>query len=123
MKDQKITWKTVLAYVLLASSVLIGGVAFGQNPCNSDICVVQFNASWNESNNVGYLDELTNCDIMNVNIDEGAYQKEYGIVVVPTIIVFNGKEVERFQANIMMEMEATKKEVQGVVDELLMSRF
>jgi hypothetical protein len=60
---------------------------------------------------------------MNVNIDEGAYQKEYGIVVVPTIIVFNGKEVERFQANIMMEMEATKKEVQGVVDELLMSRF
>ena len=123
MKDQKITWKTVLAYVLLASSVLIGGVAFGQNPCNSDICVVQFNASWNESNNVGYLDELTNCDILNVNIDEGTYQKEYGIVVVPTIIVFNGKEVERFQANIMMEMEATKKEVQGVVDELLMSRF
>ena len=123
MKDQKITWKTVLAYVLLASSVLIGGVTFGQNPCNSDICVVQFNASWNESNNVGYLDELTNCDILNVNIDEGAYQKEYGIVVVPTIIVFNGKEVERFQANIMMEMEATKKEVQGVVDELLMSRF
>lgn len=117
------TWKTVLAYALLASSVLIGGVAFGQNPCNSDICVVQFNASWNESNNVGYLDELTNCDILNVNIDEGAYQKEYGIVVVPTIIVFNGKEVERFQANIMMEMEATKKEVQGVVDELLMSRF
>jgi len=123
MKDQKMTWKTVLAYALLASSVLIGGVAFGQNPCNSDICVVQFNASWNESNNVGYLDELTNCDILNVNIDEGAYQKEYGIVVVPTIIVFNGKEVERFQANIMMEMEATKKEVQGVVDELLMSRF
>jgi len=123
MKDQKMTWKTVLAYALLASSVLIGGVAFGQNPCNSDICVVQFNASWNESNNVGYLDELTNCDILNVNIDEGAYQKEYGIVVVPTNIVFNGKEVERFQANIMMEMEATKKEVQGVVDELLMSRF
>lgn len=117
------SWKTVLAYALLASAVLIGGVAFGQNPCNSDICVVQFNASWNESNNVSYLDELTNCDIMNVNIDEGTYQKEFGIVVVPTIIVFNGKEVERFQANIMMEMEATRKEIQGVVDELLMSRF
>jgi hypothetical protein len=123
MKDQKMSWKTVLAYALLASSVLIGGVAFGQNPCDSDICVVQFNASWNESNNVGYLDELTNCDVLNVNIDEGAYQKEYGIVVVPTIIVFNGKEVERFQANIMMEMEATRKEVQGVIDELLMNRF
>tara|TARA_R110002050_G_C8867255_1_gene507872 strand:- start:1103 stop:1285 length:183 start_codon:yes stop_codon:yes gene_type:complete len=60
---------------------------------------------------------------MNINIDEGLYQKEYGIVVVPTIIVFNGKEVERFQANIMMEIEATKKEVQSVVNKLLMSKF
>ena len=103
--------------------MLIGSVAFSQNPCNSDICVVQFNASWNEPNNVTYLDKLTNCDILNINIDEGTYQKEYGIVVVPTIIVFNGEEVERFQANIMMQMEATRKEVQNVVDELLMSKF
>ena len=123
MNSKVMTWRTVLAYTLLAGTMLTGGVTFGQNLCNSDICVVQFNTSWNESNNVGYLDELTNCDIMNVNIDEGTYQKKYGIVVVPTIIVFNGKEVERFQANIMMEMEVTRKEVQGVVDELLMSRF
>ena len=108
---------------ILAVMMLISGIAFSQNPCKSDICVVQFNASWNESNGVGYLDELTNCDIMNVNIDDGTYQKEYGIVVVPTIIVFNGDEVERFQANIMMQMEATRKEIQGVVDELLMSKF
>ena len=45
------------------------------------------------------------------------------IVVVPTIIVFNGKEVERFQANIMMAMEATRKDVQNVIDEILMSDF
>jgi len=60
---------------------------------------------------------------MNVNIDEGSYQADYKIVVVPTIIVFNGKEVERFQANIMMEMEATKKDVQGVIDEIIYSDF
>ena len=60
---------------------------------------------------------------MNVNIDEGSYQTDYKIVVVPTIIVFNGKEVERFQANIMMEMEATKKDVQGVIDEIIYSDF
>jgi len=42
---------------------------------------------------------------------------------VPTIIVFNGKEVERFQANIMMQMEATRKEVQSVVDEIIYSDF
>ncbi len=60
---------------------------------------------------------------MNVNIDEGEYQSEYGIVVVPTIVVFNGKEVKRFQANIMMEMEATKKDIQGVIDEIIYSDF
>ena len=91
--------------------------------CNSDICVVQFNASWNESNSVDYLGKLTDCEVMNISIDEGTYQSDYKIVVVPTIIVFNGKEVERFQANIMMEMEATRKDVQGVVDEIIYRDF
>ena len=121
--EESINWRTVLAYFLLAATMLIGGVAFGQNMCNSDICVVQFNASWNESNSVDYLDKLTDCEVMNVNIDEGTYQSDYKIVVVPTIIVFNGEEVERFQANIMMQMEATRKDIQGVVDEIIYSDF
>ena len=79
--------------------------------------------SWNGSNSVDYLDKLTECEVMNVSIDEGTWQKDFGIVVVPTIIVFNGKEVERFQANIMMVMEATRKEVQGVIDEIIYSDF
>ena len=45
------------------------------------------------------------------------------LVVVPTIIVFNGKEVERFQANIMMQLEATRKQVQSVIDEVIYSDF
>jgi hypothetical protein len=123
METDTMNWGTVLAYFLLAAMMLVGGIAFGQNPCNSDICVVQFNASWNGSNGVDYLDKLTDCDVMNVNIDDGTWQKEYGIVVVPTIIVFNGEEVERFQANIMMQMEATRKEVQSIVDEIIYSDF
>ena len=123
MKDI-INWKTVLVYATLMAAGLFGSIsASAQNLCNSEVCVVQFNTSWNESNNVDYLDNLTDCSVMNINIDEGLYQKEYGIVVVPTIIVFNGKEVERFQANIMMEIEATKKDVQSVVNKLLMSKF
>ena len=111
-------------YALLLVTMLIGGItASAQNLCGSDICVVQFNASWNSANNVEYLDKLTDCNVMNVNIDEGEYQSEYGIVVVPTIVVFNGKEVKRFQANIMMEMEATKKDIQGVIDEIIYSDF
>ena len=122
MKDT-MNFRTVIAYIFLMICMFVAGTAFGQNLCNSDICVVQFNASWNSSNSVDYLNELTDCEVMNVNIDEGTYQSDYEIVVVPTIIVFNGKEVERFQANIMMQMEATRKEVQGVVDEIIYSDF
>ena len=121
--EETMNFKTVIAYVLLMLCMLVGGTALSQNMCNSDICVVQFNASWNASNSVDYLDKLTDCNVMNVNIDEGTYQSDYKIVVVPTIIVFNGKEVERFQANIMMQMEATRKEVQSVVDEIIYSDF
>ncbi len=121
--EETMNFGAVLTYALLMLFMFIAGSALGQNMCNSDICVVQFNASWNESNNVDYLDKLTDCNVMNVNIDEGTYQSDYKIVVVPTIIVFNGEEVERFQANIMMQMEATRKDIQSVVDEIIYSDF
>ena len=121
--EETMNFKAVLTYLLLMLFMFIAGTALGQNMCNSDICVVQFNASWNESNSVDYLGKLTDCEVMNISIDEGTYQSDYKIVVVPTIIVFNGKEVERFQANIMMEMEATRKDVQSVVDEIIYSDF
>ena len=124
METDTMNWKTTLVYALLIVTMLVGGITISaQNLCGSDICVVQFNASWNVSNNVDYLGNLTDCEIMNINIDEGSYQADYKIVVVPTIIVFNGKEVERFQANIMMEMEATKKDVQSIIDEIIYSDF
>jgi len=51
-------------------------------------------------------------------------QKEHKIVVVPTIIIFNeGEEVKRFQANILMQLEATQDDIQEAVDEILMSSF
>ena len=121
--EETMNFKTVAAYVILMLCMFVAGTAFSQNMCDSDICVVQFNASWNAGNSVDYLDKLTDCEVMNVNIDEGTYQSDYEIVVVPTIIVFNGKEVERFQANIMMQMEATRKDIQNVVDEIIYSDF
>ena len=114
----------VITYLLLMLFMFVAGTTFGQNLCNSDICVVQFNASWNASNSVDYLGELTDCEVMNLNIDDDdSYQNDFEIVVVPTIIVFNGKEVKRFQANIMMQLEATRREVQDVVDEIIYSDF
>ena len=121
--EETMNFKAILTYLLLMLFMFISGTAIGQNLCGSDICVVQFNASWNEANSVDYLGKLTDCEVMSVSIDEGTYQADYNIVVVPTIVVFNGKEVERFQANIMMQMEATRKDVQGVIDEIIYSDF
>ena len=98
--------------------------AFGQDEfCDDDICVVEFNAGWNEANGVEYLNKLTDCGVKKISIDKGDWQKEYGIIVVPTIIVFNGEEVKRFQADLSFKMLATREEVQEVVDEIIMSDF
>ena len=92
--------------------------------CGEDICVVEFNASWNETNNTPWLHKLTDVETKRIYIDKGDWQKEYSIVVTPTIIIFvDGEEKKRYQANIMMEMEATKKEVQDKIDEIIMEDF
>ena len=92
---------------------------------DSGVCVVEFNASFNAVNSVDWIDELSDCKGRRVDIAaEPALQIEHKIVVVPTVIVFNdGEEVERFQANIMMQLEATQDEVQEAVDEIIMSDF
>ena len=89
------------------------------------VCVVEFNADFNKQNSVPWIENISECNAVRVNIsEEPEMQMEHKIVVVPTIIVFNeGEEIERFQANIMMTMEATEEEVQEVVDEIILSDF
>ena len=117
------TWKVFSVYMLIIIFMILATTVKGQNICKSDVCVVEFNAGWNENNSVDWLNKLTDCGVKKISIDEGDWQKKYNIVVVPTIIVFNGEEVERFQANIMMQMDATRKDVQNVVDEIIYSDF
>ena len=91
----------------------------------SQIKVVQFNANWNAANGVDWLSKLTDCrtDQIDIAINKEA-QAKYKIVVVPTIVVFNhGEEVKRFQAKIMMKMEAKLDDVQTIVDETVMESF
>ena len=123
MKRIDCVWNIFLSYLLLIFFILLAGSLSAQSPCKEDICVVEFNAGWNESNSAGYLDKLTDCGIKRILIDKGDWQKEYGIVVVPTIIVFNGKEVKRFQADLSFKMLATREDVQEVIDEIIMSDF
>ena len=123
MKNLDPVWRIFSVYMLIIVFVLVCGGAFSQSPCEDEICVVEFNAGWNESNGVDYLNKLTDCGIKKISIDKGDWQKEYGIIVVPTIIVFNGEEVKRFQADLSFKMLATREDVQEVVDEIIMSDF
>jgi len=123
MNNTKPIWKIFSVWILTLLLILASNSVFGQKLCKQDICVVEFNAGWNEGNSVGWLGDLTDCGISKINIDEGEWQKKYNIVVVPTIIVFNGKEVDRFQADLSFKLLATKEEVQETIDEILMSDF
>ena len=92
---------------------------------DSGICGVEFNASFNASNSVDWIDDLS--DGNGKRIDIAAHpemQKEYKIVVVPTIIIFNDKEeVKRFQADISFTVQAKLEDIQSVIDEIIMSSF
>ena len=123
MNNVKPIWKIFSIYVLTILFMIICNTSNGQNICKEDVCVVEFNAGWNESNSVDYLNKLTDCGIKRINIDKGDWQKEYGIFVVPTIIVFNGKEVERFQADLTFEITAKLEDIQDIVNEILMEDF
>ena len=113
--------------LLLVSLLFICTTINAQSPCGDvdGLCVVQFNAGFNEANKVTWLAELNECDkhFIDIGTDAKAAGK-YKIVVVPTILIFNGnEEVGRFQANIMMKLEATKDDVQGKIDEIIMDAF
>ena len=124
MKKLDPVWKIFASYILIIFFILLtNGLSAQTKFCEEDICVVEFNAGWNGANSAKYLEKLTDCGVKRILIDKGDWQKEYGIVVVPTIIVFNGKEVKRFQADLSFKMLATREDVQEVVDEIIMSDF
>ena len=126
MKKDYTVWKLFGGYLLIILFMLISSSANGQSPCGGDgLCVVQFNAGFNEANKVKWLGELNDCDTKFIDIQKDTKASgKYKIVVVPTILIFNGEEeVGRFQANIMMQMEATKDEVQEKIDEIIMEDF
>ena len=102
-------------YLLL----LVSGVAFSQ------IQVIHFNAGWNGANDVEWVEDLSDCKIKWVDIaTDTDSQAKHEIVVVPTIIVLHeGEEIKRFQADISFSMKATKDEVQEKIDEILMEGF
>ena len=91
--------KTALLFAgLLLSFLMVAHVSPLEDApeINQDgICVAEFNASFNFQNSVPWIEKLNDCTTTRV----------------------------RFQANIMMSMEASKSDVQGAIDEIIMSDF
>ena len=94
---------------------------------SSAITIVEYWANWNIANKITMLDSVTIEDakiyrvLIDTNMTLAASEK---IVVVPTIVFYDdGKEFKRLQADLTFKMKVTKKDLQGVVDEILMSKF
>jgi hypothetical protein len=109
----------IFAIYLILILMLVVSNSSGQ------IVVTHFNAAWNDPNKVSYIGELTDCDIVYVDIAAAPkLQTKHKIIVVPTVVIYkDGEEVKRFQADISFSMQATKEDMQDVIDELLMEDF
>ena len=120
MSKIDVSWKILGVYVLVLILVCVCGKASGQ------ISVSQFNASWNSSNEVSWVQDLSDCQTL-AYIDIAANPKmqvKHKIAAIPTIIIFKDEEeVARFQADLSFKMVATKEEVQEEIDNQLMSDF
>ena len=91
------------------------------------LVVVEFWASWNEANKVTVLDDWDNFDakVYRLNIDlYPKVQANNEVVILPTIIIYDdGKEVKRLQGDMSFSLKVTTKQLDDIVDEILMSKF
>ena len=109
---------------LLLTLLLIPFLSFSQSVPGEGLVVVEFNAPFSNSK-CAYLNKLSDCDVVKIDISKNTKaQGKYKIAVVPTLIIFyDGEEKGRFQANIMMQLEATQEEVQEKIEEIIMEDF
>jgi len=120
MEKTDVTWNIFGMYMLIILFMLVCSGAFAQ------IKVTQFNAGWNSANEVPWVMDLEDCNTYSYTdiAKNPSEAKEYKIAVIPTIIIFkDDEEVARFQADLSFKMIATREEVQGEINNQLMSDF
>tara|TARA_R100000655_G_scaffold3833_2_gene12718 strand:+ start:654 stop:1061 length:408 start_codon:yes stop_codon:yes gene_type:complete len=114
----------LLNSVSLYSQDFISAKSFDKKISN-DIVVIEFWAEWNDKNKFEDLSKLNECQKYRVDINENESLKDkYNIMALPTVIIFNdGKQEKRFNANISFELNATKKDIQNIIDNLILQKF
>ena len=118
MKRLAVLWKMLLIYLFVLYLLCYSTVVFSQ------ITAIHFNAGFNSANDVEWFSKLKDCKKKNLLIEEDNNQSEYSIAVVPTIIILDdGEEIKRFQADLSFKMVATREDVQEYIEEVIISKF
>ena len=121
-----------LFYILLwvipiscLSQSLITSTELTKAQMSSEPIVIEFWADWNDRNKCDFLEQLTDCKVYRICIEDNLELAEsYEIKVLPTIIVFNKtEEIVRFKGNLMFKLDVEKKEIQAVIDSIIISKF
>ena len=122
--------KKLLFILLLLCLSAYGSVEFlnnsnFNNKISKGIVVVEYWADWNKSNQFNGLEKLKDCTIYRACIAKCSDAAgKYKIKAVPTVIIYdNGEEVARFTPNIMLQLEASKSDVQSAIDEIVLNKF
>ena len=125
---------TTCVYILVIMLMFFCGTVFGQTFATNetfkdniakDITVIEFWADWNKANQFEELIKLKDCNVYRIDIMNCMdIQTEYNVSAIPTVIIFdNGVEKERFQPNIMFQLEANKKIIQNSIDTINLNKF
>ena len=92
-----------------------------------NLVVVEFYATWNETNKVTILDEWDTFDakVYRVNIDlYPKIQSKNNVVILPTIIFYDeGEEVKRLQGDMSFTLKVTIEQLEEIIEEILGSKF
>ena len=91
------------------------------------LVVVEFWATWNETNKVSILDEWDTFDakVYRLNIDlYPKIQADNEVVILPTIIFYDeGEEIKRLQGDMSFTLKVTTDELDEIIEEILGSKF
>ena len=121
--------KLILALLLICLSAY-GSVEFlnnsnFNNKISKGIVVVEYWAEWNNANKFKELNQLKDCTVYRACIAKCTdAANKYNIKAIPTVIIYdNGEEIKRFSPNIMLQLEASGKDVQSAIDEIVLNKF
>ena len=122
--------KKLLLLLLLTCLTVHANVEFlnnnnFNNKISKGIVVVEYWAEWNNTNKFKELKDLKDCTVYRACITKCSdAANEYEIKAVPTVIIYdNGEEVKRFTPNIMLQLQASKSDVQSAIDEIVLNKF